>query len=185
MRKALRSVALMGVAACFATGAAMAASNDGRMMTVDLPDEPLIQITYTGDIAQGARIIPDAHLTPVWLHPFHSAPFTMLERMSLEMDRTFAAMMRQAETMKTVALAQSNGMTFASRTMPSGTVRYSYVMTGEGGSYCSKSVQIMSNGSGAKPSVVSQSSGDCGAGSAPAENSQRSDARGRLPANMI
>ncbi|EQB04694.1 hypothetical protein [Sphingobium baderi] len=155
------------------------------MMTVDLPDEPLIQITYTGDIAPGARIIPDAHLTPVWLHPFHSAPFTMLERMSLEMDRTFAAMMRQAETMKTVALAQSNGMTFASRTMPSGTVRYSYVVTGNGDSYCSRSVRIISDGSGAKPTMVSQSSGDCGARSAPAAKGQRASARGRLPANMI
>ncbi len=188
MRKTLRSVALMGLAASLATGAAMAASHDSRVMTVDLPDGSVARITYSGDIAPKVRIVPEARISPVWFDPVPAAPFAMLERISRDMDRNLAAMMRQADAMEAASPAAADGMTFVSQeAMPAGTVRYSYVMTGNGRSYCSKSVRITSDGSGAKPMVVSQSSGDCGDGPAPAPavKSQASPAQDRLPANMI
>jgi hypothetical protein len=49
----------------------------------------------------------------------------------------------------------------ALRSLPPGTVSYSFVSTTNGGSTCSRSVQVNSLGSGQPPKVVSNSSGDC------------------------
>jgi hypothetical protein len=50
----------------------------------------------------------------------------------------------------------------ALRSLRPGTVSYSFVSTTNGGSTCSRSVQVTSLGSGQQPKVVSNSSGDCG-----------------------
>jgi len=188
MQKMLRSVALAGLAACLATSAAMAASHDSHVMTVDLPDGSVARISYSGDIAPKVRIVPEARVGPVWFEPFPIAPFAMMEHISREMDRSFDAMMRQVHAMQTMPLPAAGGMTLVSQeALPAGTVRYSYVMMGNGQNYCSKSIRIMSNGADAKPTMVSQSSGDCGPETAPvpAAKPQPLPAQDRKPAHMI
>lgn len=183
MRKMLRSVALAGLAAGLTTGAAVAASHDGRVMTVDLPDGSVARITYSGDVAPSVRYLPPS---PFSFDPVSIRSFALLERISREMDRNFALMIRQATTAAPL-LSSADGMTLVSQAaIPVGTLRYSYVMTGNGERYCSRSVQIMSTRPDGKPTMMSGSSEDCGGGnSPPALKSPMPLSQGRSPGNMI
>ena len=86
------------------------------------------------------------------------APFAELRRISAEMDRRAAQMMREA------ALLSSGSpqiIETALRDLPAGAQSYTFVSTMSGNGVCTRSVQITSTGNGA-PKVVRNSSGNCG-----------------------
>ncbi|HEY3888657.1 MAG TPA: hypothetical protein VGL73_08785 [Caulobacteraceae bacterium] len=169
---------MAGVAAIACVGvAAMAASPKSQtlpshVLTVRLPDGSVEQIQYSGDVAPRVRLsaggMPMGALAPMaGLGPASDAsPFAMLERMSAQMDREMAEMMRNAPLMPALAAPGGMQQAVAGRgaalaKLPSGTESYSFVSSISGGKACTHSVQITSRGPGRAPQVVSQTSGDC------------------------
>lgn len=162
MRK-IRTAVLAGVTAVAAIGTALAASHGSHVMNVGLPDGTVARIEYEGDVAPKVMVAPASSVTPIaWLDPFEPAPFALFDRIAADMDRQSDLMMRQVRALPLQAMADDGKIDLAAlRSLPPGTVSYSFVSTANGGSTCSRSVQVTSLGSGQQPKVVSKSSGDC------------------------
>jgi hypothetical protein len=172
----IQTALLAGVAAIACVGvAAMAASPKPQthVLTVQLPDGSVEQIQYTGDVTPQVVLapagMPVGAFAPLAGTAPADSPFAMLERMSAEMDRQMAEMMRNARAIPmpdVPGLGQVQQADLAK--LPPGTQSYSFVSTINGGKACTRSVQI-TQGSDQKPRVVSQTSGDCAgqAGAAP------------------
>ncbi|CAM5534007.1 hypothetical protein N5J77_22835 [Sphingobium yanoikuyae] len=162
MRK-IRAAVLAGVAAVAAIGTALAASHNSHVMKVGLPDGTVARIEYQGDVAPKVTVAPASSLAPIaWLDPLEAAPFALFDRIAADMDRQSEMMMRQVHALPLLAMADDGKIDLtALRSLPPGTVSYSFVSTTNGGSACSRSVQVTSLGSGEQPKVVSNSSGDC------------------------
>jgi len=174
------SVLVAGVAAVACLGvAAMAASpkfqpppRQDHVLTVRLPDGSVEQIQYSGDVAPRVALSPGgppmgAFAPMAGFGPASDAsPFAMLERMSAQMDREMAEMMRNAPPMPSLAAPGAMQQAAAGQPAgpgkpPAGAQSYSFVSTIDGGRACTRSVQITSQGAGQAPRVVSQTSGDC------------------------
>jgi hypothetical protein len=84
----------------------------------------------------------------------------MMERISAEMDRQTAAMFRRAEAM-TEQARSGQPIEAAFGNLPAGSRGYTYISTMSGSGFCTRSVEITSQGNGA-PKVVSHSTGNCG-----------------------
>lgn len=165
----LRTVLGAGITALAAIGfcgIAAAQSPQTHLMTVTLPDGGAAQIRYTGPVAP--RISFSDTPAPVFaaMPAFFGAgsPFAELERISTAMDRQADRMLRAAAT-----LAAGGGHLdlTAVGAMPAGSREYSFVSAMNGGNVCSRSMVITSQGNGAPPKVVTHTSGNCGAVSAP------------------
>ena len=164
----IQTALLAGAAAVACVGvAAMAASPKPQthVLTVRLPDGSVEQIQYSGDVTPQVVLAPAGmavrSLAPLAGTAPANSPFAILERMSAEMDRQMADMMRNARAMPmpdVAGLGQVQQADLAK--LPPGTQSYSFVSTINGGKACMRSVQI-TQGSGQKPRVVSQTSGDC------------------------
>ncbi len=162
MRK-IRTAVLAGVAAVAAIGTALAASHGSHVMKVGLPDGRVDRIEYEGDIAPKITVAPASSVAPIaWLDPFEPAPFALFDRIAADMYRQSDVMMRQVRALPLPAMAGDGKIELtALRSLPLGTVSYSFVSTINGKSTYSRSVQVTSVGSGEQPKVVSNSSGDC------------------------
>lgn len=162
MRK-IRTTVFAGLAALAVAGVAVAASHDNHVMKVDLPDGTVARIEYKGDVAPKVTVAPALNLVPVrWIDPFASAPFTLFDRISADLDRQTDMMMQQVRSLQLQPNAQDGKIDLAAfGALPAGTVSYSFVSTGAGTGMCSRSVQITSSGPARQPKVVSNSSGDC------------------------
>lgn len=174
----IRTAVLAGVAAVAAIGSAVAASHDSHVMKVGLPDGTVARIEYEGDVAPKVTVAPASSVAPIaWLDPFEPAPFALFDRIAADMDRQSDLMMRQVRALPLPAMADGGKIDLAAlRSLSPGTVSYSFVSTANGGSTCSRSVQVTSLGSGQQPKVVSNSSGDCReAPSATVANPARTD----------
>jgi hypothetical protein len=80
-----------------------------------------------------------------------------MDRVAAEMDREADAMFREAATpMPTVPLAP-------------GAQGYSFVSSFSGSGVCSRSVEIIADGHGDRPRVLTRTTGDCGASPQPAQ----------------
>jgi hypothetical protein len=92
-----------------------------------------------------------------------ASPFATLDRISAEMDREAASLMRRAEMLANApALAPNQPIEMAQGNLPPGTESYSRVSTWSGNGVCTHSIEITSPANGGKPRVVSHSSGNCG-----------------------
>lgn len=165
----LRTMLGAGVAAVAAIGfcgIAAAQNPQTHVMTVTLPDGGVAQIRYAGPVAPQISFsdtpAPVFAAMPAFLGA--GSPFAAFERISAAMDR-------QADRMLHEAAALSAGATppdlTAIGTMPAGSREYSFVSAINGGNVCSRSVVITSRGNGTAPKVVTRTSGNCGAVSAP------------------
>lgn len=162
MRK-IRAAVLASVAAVTAVGTALAASHNSHVMKVGLPDGTVARIEYQGDVAPKVTVAPASSLAPIaWLDPFEPAPLELFDRIAADMERQSDLMMRRVRALPLPAMADNDKIDLtALRSLPPGTVSYSFVSTTNGKSTCSRSVQVTSVGSGQQPKVVSNSSGDC------------------------
>ncbi|WP_059140297.1 hypothetical protein [Sphingobium baderi] len=165
MRKSLRTAALAGVAALAVAGTALAAGNDSRVMTVDLPDGSLARIEYKGDVAPRVVVEPGTRFMPVaFADPSMIAPFALFDRIAADMDRQSAAMLRQVQALQAGLRDHGGQLDFAKfGNLPAGTVSYRFVSIGDGSRVCSHSWRLTSQGPDQQPKLISASSGDCAA----------------------
>ena len=160
---------LAGVAAVSLGGSlAMAASNDlpFHQMTVRLPDGGTLRVEYAGKVPPRLHVAssPLAAAWPEFPAFAFGHSFSDLQRISAEMDRQISALMKQANSAMRVPAGADNGLSEASLgKMPAGSMSYSFVSTSNGRITCSRSVEVTKPAGGAKPKVVTHSSGNCGA----------------------
>lgn len=162
MRK-IRAAVLAGAAAAAAMSTALAATHNSHVMKVALPDGAVARIEYQGDVAPKVTFEPGSDIGPIaWFDPFEAAPFTLFDRIAAYMGRQSEMMMRQVHASPLPAIPDVGKIDLTElRSLPPGSVSYSFVSTINGGSTCSRSVQVTSLGSGQQPKVMSNSSGDC------------------------
>ncbi|MBW4023668.1 MAG: hypothetical protein HIU92_11120 [Proteobacteria bacterium] len=149
-----------------------------KTMAVQLPGGGIEQIEYTGDVPPQVILAPampaDAAQMPMPMPmgigmPVASAdPFTMLDRISVEMARQEAAMINAVDAITAGALTAPGNLVPAVLTqrqpLPPGGVSYSFVSSVGGGGHgvCTQSLQITAMGAGQAPRVVRSRAGDCG-----------------------
>lgn len=164
MKLLVRSALFAGIAVLAVAGTALAGNLHNKVMTVSLPDGLVARVEYQGDVAPKVTVeqrIPE--LAARWSHAT-SAPFTMLDRISADMDRQMDVMFRQVRTLDSLPDSEAALVNWAStQAVPAGATRYSYFATSNGKGFCARTVQIISDGAQQKPKVISSTSGDCAA----------------------
>src|SRR5215213_3590769 len=154
----LRNALFAGIAAVGIGLAGAASGQNVNLMNVAMPGGVVAQIRYIGDVPPQIVFLPaaSAAASEAWM-PVSSVfgqepPFAMLDRISAEMDRRAAAMLRYAEA--AAARADSGAIVGAAfGAMPPGVIplggqSYSYVSTVSGNGVCMQSVRITSRGDG-------------------------------------
>ena len=163
MRK-LPKLALATVIAAGLAGTAAAAARSTHVMTVPLPDGSVARVEYVGDVAPRVTVGPVA---PVVI-PQLGIPAALGDPgfggLFEQMDRQLAATMRQIDQLARQPLAAgaaagANPAAYGS--LPPGTTSYSMVTVSENGHQCSRSTEVIGQGPGKPPKVVSNASGNC------------------------
>jgi hypothetical protein len=157
----LPAFALAGIAAGAIAGAAIAAGPKTHVMNVTLPDGSVAHIQYVGDVAPKVTIQPRrfAGGTNAWRPPAMAGFGQMIE----EMGRRNAELMRQVQNLP----VSGPGMNAASYgNLPAGTMSTSVVSYSNGGSTCTRTTEVVSQGPGKPPKVTSNVSGDCSSAAA-------------------
>lgn len=163
--KKLPALMLAGAAAAVA-GAAIAAAPKTNVMNVPLPDGSVARVEYVGDVAPKVSVQP-APAEDFFAGAFPS--FAGFDHMMEQMNRQTAALIQQAQQMS--RQAATPGMNVASfGSMPPGTSSVSVVSFSNGGSSCTRTTQVVSDGPGKPPKVTTNVTGNCGteAGAQPA-----------------
>jgi len=137
-----------------------------HLMTVQLPDGGVAQITYYGNFAPQIVVAPPAAMpAPAFIAGDAYAPadpFAALDRMAAVMDAQAAMMMRQAAFMATHAVSGGGLVDANVASLPAGATSTTYVASFNGNGVCARSTEMVSAGPGMRPRVVSYASGDCG-----------------------
>jgi len=150
-----------GAGALTLGGVAIAAADNHHVLNVALPDGSVARIHYTGNVAPKVDVTPVADIMPIAVF---ADPFAMMDRISYAMDRQMDAMLRQASMMAQAAPANGQLSEAALKSLPPGTVSYSFTSYSSGnGATCSQSVQVTALDSNQPPKVERQSQGDCSA----------------------
>lgn len=174
--RAIKPILIASVTLAALTGAAALAASgpQAHVLIVRLPNGAVEQIRYFGDtppkvVLSRAPMAVEALGPAAMFGP--NSPFAEMDRMSAAMDRQMAAMMAQAHAMQANAL-QSHGLAGAAGpgglqqvavgSAPAGSESFSTVSTISGGHACTKSVEVVGQGAGKPPQVISKTSGDCG-----------------------
>ena len=144
-------------------GAALALAQPLDTMTVRLPDGGLAQIQYAGNVPPWVAFAPEPPAAGTY---GPASTFAMLDRISAEMDREMDALMRDVAFAPPPRVGPGAMLDFDMPNLPSGAAQYSFVSTTAGdGKYCMRSMEITRTAPGARPRVVTHTSGDCrGAG---------------------
>ena len=157
----IASVGLVGLA-----GPAMAKSPDIHLLTVQLPGGGVEQIRYAGDVPPAVVVVPGPapviDLAPMASFVGPNSPFAVMERISAEMNRETANLIRQVESMATAPMPVPGPLTGAAfGRLPPGASGFSFVSTMNANGVCTESMQVTYSRNGT-PKVVSSHSGDCG-----------------------
>lgn len=158
--------------AALASIAVPAAAAETHVMTVALPDGGLERITYNGSAPPRVAIEPAygwAAVPAAWVDPF-----VMFDRISAEMDREMAGMLRAAQALARMPLGDPVLSEAAIGNLPPGAERYAFVSTVSGNGVCGRSITITSDGRGEKPQVVTKDFGNCGAADSPLQTNRQS-----------
>ena len=160
MRK-LPAFAFAGVGAAALAGTAFAAAPQTHVMNVPLPDGSIARIEYTGNVAPKVTIDPRplADAAMPWAMPFPS--FAGFDRMIKEMQRQSQAMMRQAQE---IAHQPAGAAPYiaAYGNLPAGETSTTVVSVSNGGATCTRTTEVVSQGTGKPPKVTSNVTGKCG-----------------------
>jgi hypothetical protein len=161
----MRNLSKLALAALLApglAGTAVAAARPVHVMSVPLPDGTVARVRYVGDVAPRVTIVP---VVPIAAADGIPAGFAMPGfDMFAQMDREMAAAMRQIDELSRQPLAggpASANLASYGR-LPAGTTSYSNVTVSENGHQCSRSTEVIDEGPGKPPKVISRVSGDCG-----------------------
>jgi hypothetical protein len=156
------AIALAGVAAVALAGTAIAAKPQTHVMNVPLSDGSVARVEYVGDVAPKVTVAPATRPGDFWMGGLPSFA---------NFDRKFEQMNRQMRAMQEMARQPAGvpGMNIASYgNMQAGANSVSVVSFSNGGSTCTRTTEVTSQGPGKPPKVVSNVSGNCGASTAPA-----------------
>ena len=172
MRK-LPAVALAGAAAFALGGTAIAASPKApaantHIMSVPLPDGSVARIEYVGNVAPNITVEPRpfASAASPWGMAFPS--FAGFDRMMAEMQRQSEQMIRQAQEMAKHSGAVGAQPYIASYgDLPAGETSTTVVSVSNGGSTCTRTTEVVSQGAGKAPKVTSSVTGQCAPAAAP------------------
>lgn len=158
--KTIPAIAL-GAAAIALAGAAVAAPSNSHKMDVPLPDGSVARIVYVGNVPPKVSIDPRplAYGQADWGTPFPS--FAGFDRMIQEMNRRTEQMMRQAQQM-TAHPGVAAPYIASYSNLPAGQTSTTVVSVSNGGSTCTRSTEVVSQGPGKPPKVTSSVSGQCG-----------------------
>jgi hypothetical protein len=146
---------------------AQAQNSQVHTLLVQLPSGQIERVEYTGDVAPRVQLAPT--LPAAMLPGFDWQPFADLQRISAMMDAEADAM-----------LQQSAAPSLAAESLP-GTQQAAFVASFSSNGACTRSMQITDPADGARPQIVSHSSGNCGA-SAPGSASAQVNAPAAAPA---
>ena len=161
MRK-LPIIALAGITAAAIAGTAIAADRQAKTMNVPLADGSTVTIEYYGDVAPKVTVVP-AKRVPGRLSPWMFPEFADFDRMIADMNRRTAEMMRRMEEMRRHSVIGAPGIKLASTaSLPAGTSSVSVVTVTNGGKSCARTTEVVSQGPGKPPKVISNVSGECG-----------------------
>lgn len=151
------SAGIATVALAGGAGLALAQGPAFHTVTVQFPDGGTATIRYTGEAAPqvtfGGNPLAAGFYEPV-------QPFLALDRISAQMDREMAALMRQADAMAFPPANPDQVFEAGLRSVPPGTTSYSFVSTMAGNGVCTRFTEITSTGG--RPKVVTRTSGHCG-----------------------
>lgn len=159
MRK-LRALAFAGVASAALAATAIAAATKTHVMNVPLPDGSTARVEYVGDVAPKVTVAPPtmADLHDPWAMTFPS--FAGFDRMFEEINQRTRQMMRQAQEMaKQPGSSAPHVASYGN--MPEGGTSTTVVSVSKGGSTCTRTTEIVSQGKGKPPKVTSRVSGQC------------------------
>jgi hypothetical protein len=169
----LPAVALAGAAAFALAGTAIAASPKApaantHIMNVPLPDGSIARVEYVGNVAPKVRVEPRpfADAAAPWGMALPS--FAGFDRMMAEMQRQSEQMIRQAQEMAAHPSTTGAQPYIASYgNLPAGETSTTVVSVRNGGSTCTRTTEVVSQGAGKAPKVTSSVSGQCGPAAAP------------------
>lgn len=163
MRKRITIVSA-AIAASALAGAATAAEQASKTMRVPLADGSAVTIEYVGDVPPKVTVVPSARAPRLshWIFP----GFADFDRMIADMNRRSSEMMQQMERMRRQRSADGipPANLASASSMPAGTTSISVVTVSKGGRSCTRTTEMVSQGSGKQPKVTSNVSGDCGPG---------------------
>ena len=161
----LPAILLAGAPAAIA-GTALAATRNSHVMNVSLPDGSVAHVEYVGNVPPKVTVAPAPLSRDVWMTGLPS--FAGFDRMFEQMDRQ----MRQIEQMARQPFGGPGtipGMNVASYgNLPAGADSVSVVSVSNGGSSCTRTTEVVSQGPGKPPKVTTNVSGNCGAAAQPA-----------------
>lgn len=166
--RTLSAVALAGAAAFALAGTAIAASPKTHVMNMTLPDGSVAHIQYVGDVAPKVTVEPPqfAGLNSPWAMAFPS--FAGFDRMMADIQRQSERMIRQAQEMaRQPAVAGAQPYIASYGNLPAGETSTTVVSVSNGGSTCTRTTEVVSQGVGKPPKVTSSVSGQCGPAAAP------------------
>jgi hypothetical protein len=162
---------LAGAAALAIAGAAVAATPAKHVMNIPLPDGSTAHIEYVGDVAPKVTIAPGPFAPfPVGWAPMAMPDFSRIDKIMADMERQRAAIMQQVQQIHhgigipTATIASYGDIPH----LPAGANSVSVVSVSNGGSSCTRTTQVTSQGAGKPPKVVTNVSGNCGPAAAPA-----------------
>ncbi|MBY8827616.1 hypothetical protein [Hephaestia mangrovi] len=154
----MSKVLLGGFATVALAGTAVAAEHAVHVMNVAMPDGTIAKVRYVGDTP------PQVHFVPVAVRAVPVAMvdpgFAAMDRMMAAMDARADAMMQQAAMMARLPATAVPLQHADMKTVPGGTVSYSYVSTTSSNG-CTQTVRMTSNGSSDQPQVIRTSAGTC------------------------
>ncbi len=153
-------IAIAGLA-----GVAAAEVKNSHVLTIHLPDGSQEQIRYVGDQPPEVRLqrAQWAAFSPLTDQLDLGSSFAALDRISTQMDREAATMLRQVHSLPAPLFDNRGGIKqVALNSLAPGVQGYSVVSTLSGGHVCTRMTQYRSQGSAGQPEVLTRISGDCG-----------------------
>ena len=160
-------IALGGLCAALVGGAAAAADRNTHVMKVSLPDGSTARVEYVGNVAPKVVVEPSRVADGALWAPLPA--FAGFDRMIAEMNRESEAMMRQAQQIARQPSGVATPYVASFGNVPAGTTSTTVVSYTNGSGTCTRSTQIVSQGTGKPPKVISSVSGNCAAATAPVQ----------------
>lgn len=153
-------VAIVGGIAAALAGTAIAAAPKTHVMSVPLPDGSVARVEYVGDVAPKVTVAPAPLPGGLWATGAFPG-FGNFDRMIEQMNRQTAAMMQQVQQMERQPIGAPDMNVASYGNLPAGANSVSVVTVSNGGSTCTRTTEVVSQGAGKPPKVTNKVSGNC------------------------
>lgn len=166
--RVIATTILAGVGSLVLAGSVAAQGLPAHTITIQLPNDTIEEIHYSGNIAPRVEFLPAPIPASVGDSRFWAfapgSPYATMEQIAAEMDRDAAAMLQQALSLTAQPMPRLVPLvTVNAGDLPRGAQAYSFVANFSDNGVCTRSMEIVSGGPGVPPRVIAHSSGSCGA----------------------